>query len=230
MRSRSVTARLFLIAALAGVAGCFSLSRDTPALEQYVLRGAGAADAAPSQDPPGITLGVRRLNLAAYLTTPAIVVRRGDHQIGTSEFHRWGEDPGQGISRAVASHMAASAPIRAVSVAPWPIRTDHDFLLQLHVSRFEGIADSELPTSMGSAQVAATWEILRPADGAVLARGGSDYRMEGWRVGDYAALVTMLEEGLSGIARDVVSCIQRLAAAAQPAADATRATPLVCPS
>ncbi|CAN5876754.1 PqiC family protein [soil metagenome] len=229
MRSPSVVARLFFIAVLSGVAGCFSLSRDTPSLEQYVLRGASTAAAAATQVPSGITLGVRRLDLAAYLATPSIVVRRGEHQIGTSDFHRWGEDPVQGISRAVASHMAASAAIRAVSVAPWPVRTDHDYLVQFHVSRFEGITDSDLPTTTGSAQVAATWEILRPADGTVLARGGADYRQQGWRVGDYAALVTMLEEGLTGVARDVVSCVQRLAAAAQPAADAMIETALACP-
>jgi uncharacterized lipoprotein YmbA len=230
MRSPSVMARLFFIAALFSLPGCFSLGRDTPLLEQYVLSGARTLEAAASDDPSGITLGMRRLDLAAYLATPSIVVRRGAHQIGTSEYHRWGEDLAHGINRAIASHIAAAVPIRAVNVAPWPVRTDHDYLLQLHVSRFEGIADSDLPSTRGAVQVVATWEILRPGDGAVLARGGTDYRQQGWRVGDYAALVTMLEDGLSGVARDVVSCVQRLAAATQQAAAGGRESPLACVS
>lgn len=226
--SPSVLARFLSIAALSTVAGCFSLGRDTPPLEQYVLSGARTLESAAPRDPAGITLGMRRLDLAAYLATPSIVVRRGAHQIGTSEYHRWGEDLGHGISRALASHVEAAAQIRAVNVAPWLVRTEHDYLLQLHVSRFEGIADSDLPSATGAAQVTASWEILRPGDGAVLARGGTEYRRQGWRVGDYAALVTMLEEGLSVVARDVVSCVQQVTAAMPPAAGAGPASPLEC--
>lgn len=222
MHTRRLTARLVLAITVAGTGGCFSLGRDTPVLERYVLSGAGTL-AASSHDPAGITFGLRRLDLAPYLATPSIIVRRGEHGIGASEYHRWGEELGLSINRVMASHLVASAPIAAVSVAPWPLRTEHDFLLQLHVTRFEGVADSALATAQGAAQVTATWEILRPADGAVLARGATAYRQEGWRVGDYAALVILLEEGLSGVARDVVACVQRVGAAG-PASD----SPLAC--
>jgi uncharacterized lipoprotein YmbA len=222
MRPYKLAARFVLAATLAGTAGCFSLSRDTPALERYVLSGASTLASAP-HDPAGITFGLRRLDLAPYLATPSIIVRRGEHGIGASEYHRWGEDPGQSISRAVASYLVASAPVAAVSIAPWPMRAEHDFLLQLHVTRFEGVADSTLAATHGAAQVGATWEILRPGDGVVLARGATAYRQEGWRIGDYAALVTLLEEGLSGVARDVVACVQRISAI-QGTAD----SPLAC--
>jgi hypothetical protein len=42
--------------------------------------------------------------------------------------------------------------------------------------------------------VLATWEIIRPLDGAVLARGVTDYRQRGWRVGDYAGLVCYVDQ------------------------------------
>jgi hypothetical protein len=51
---------------------------------------------------------------------------------------------------------------------------------------------------------------------AVLARGTTDYRQRGWSVGDYARLVMMLDEGLSALARDMVSCLGILVAAAPP--------------
>jgi uncharacterized lipoprotein YmbA len=220
-RSHAITVRIMLAAGFAGSAGC-SLSRDTPDLERYVLTGAAPHAAAP-HDPGGITLGMRRLDLAAYLAIPAIVVRRGEHGIGASEYHRWGEDLSLSISRAMTSHLVAASAIAAVNTAPWPARTEHDFLLQLHVARFEGVADSAAATLQGAAQVAATWEVLRPSDGLVLARGATAYRQDGWRIGDYAALVLLLEEGLAGVARDVVACVQRINVVAQ-----SSALPLAC--
>jgi uncharacterized lipoprotein YmbA len=209
MAVRTLAARLLLTATLAGTAGCFSLSRDTPAIQRYVLSGATPLAAAP-HDPAGMTLGLRRPGLAGYLATPSIIVRRGEHGIGTSEYHRWGEDLALSISRAVASHLTASAPVAAVSVAPWPVRAEHHFLVQLHVARFEGVADSALAATHGAAQLSATWEIVHPVDGRVLARGATAYRREGWRVGDHAALVTLLEDGLASLAGEVVACAQRI--------------------
>jgi hypothetical protein len=50
------------------------------------------------------------------------------------------------------------------------VRTAHDYLFQLRLSRFEGIADSELPAATSAAHVAASWEILRPDDDADIAQ------------------------------------------------------------
>jgi uncharacterized lipoprotein YmbA len=204
------TTRLCLVATLVGVPGCVSLGRDSPVLEQYVLSRAGTAEVAAAPAPGGVTLGMRRPVLAGYLAAPGIVVRSGVHQIGSSAFHRWGEELGHGISHALASHLAASAPIRAVSIAPWSVRAEHAVLLQLHVSHFEGVTDAGAGTAMGAAHVAVAWELLRPGDDAVLARGTTDSRQEDWRVGDYAALVALLEEGLRGVARDIAACVGRL--------------------
>ena len=193
------------------IAGCFSLSRKTPVLEQYVLGGAPATDVAgTASGRTGLTIGLRQLDLAAYLATPAIVVRRGTQQIVTSEFHRWGEDLNQGINRALARYLAAQATVGAVNVAPWPVRSQYDYLIQLHVSRFEGVVANEAVALEGEVQVAASWEIIRQQDGAVLARGESNHRERGWRVGDYAGLVTLLDGGLNAIAQDLDACLGSL--------------------
>jgi uncharacterized lipoprotein YmbA len=206
---RSMT-RLCLVVTLCGVPGCVSLGRASPALEQYVLSRAPTTEAPVAPAAGGVTLGMRRPVLAGYLAAPGIIVRRGVHQIGSSEFHRWGEELGHGISHALASHLVASAPIRAVNIAPWPVRAEHAVLLQLHVSHFEGVTDSSAGTAMGAAHVAVAWELLRPGDDAVLARGHTDSRQANWRVGDYAALVTLLEAGLRDVARDIAACVGRL--------------------
>jgi uncharacterized lipoprotein YmbA len=219
-------ARAIVLCSLLTQSGCFKLGRDTPVLQQYVLAGGGAqASPAAPQRADGIIIGVRRLDLATYLAIPAIVTRRGAHQIVISEFHRWGEEPGAGINRALAGHLRMLPGVRAADVAPWAPRAPHDYLVQLHVMRFEGVADSL--ATQGEAQLRATWEIIRPNDGAVLARGSTDYRQPGWQVGDYASLVRMLDDGLSGVARDVVTCVARFPAGTLAAEPAT-VVPLAC--
>lgn len=218
--------------AVLATGACFSLGRDTPPLLQYVLGGTpAAADGTVSPDRDGLTVGLRRLDLTPYLASSSIVVRRGAHQIVVSEYHRWGEDPVAGINRAFAGYLGAAPPVRAVDVAPWPVRSQHDFVVQLHVSRFEGVAPEDPLAVQGEAHLLANWELLRPQDGVVLARGVTDYSAGDWRVGDYAALVTLLDAGLIRMAGDIVACITRVGPAEPSAAlSVAREPPLSCPS
>lgn len=205
--------RLILLFVLFGLAGCFSLGREEPPQQHYVLGGSGVQQpAAPTERTGGLALGLRRLQLAGYLETPLLVVRQGPHQVRFSEFHRWGEDLGGSVNRAVAGHLAARAPIYSVDVVPWPPRPEHDFLIQLHLLRFEGVASEAPETSGGEAHLLATWEIIDPQDGAVLARGTTDYRARGWTVGDYDGLVTLLDMGLRELSEDLVAGLEKLVA------------------
>jgi uncharacterized protein len=220
MRSNGRMALAALVLALAP--GCVSLGRDSPPLELYVIGGAVSQEAmAPMPGLEGLTIGVRRLHLAPYLATPAIVVRRGSHGILTSEYHRWGEDLADGINRAVARHLEDRAQFRTVDVAPWPVRSRYDYLLQLHISRFEGViaeAAADLPAaaqgaanaadaSAGAVHMLASWEIVRQQDETVLTRGTTEFRESGWRMGDYPALVALLDRGLVMVARDVAAAL-----------------------
>lgn len=216
MMTMSRMCGLILPFALLTLAGC-SLSRDAPPIQHYALSGAAAPEAGTlSRDQSGLTIGLRRLDLASYLATPFIVMRRGVHEIVYSDFHRWSEEPGQAINRAVAGYLASEAPFRAVDVAPWSPRSRHDYLLQLRVSRFEGVAHEDSAAMEGEVHVLVSWEIIRPHDGAVLARGGTEYRQPGWTVGDYASLVAMLDRGVAALARDLTASLGGLPAAPRP--------------
>ena len=203
--------RIGLIATFVGIGltGCFSLGRNPPIQRQYVLGGSPVPAAATS---PGTltdkSVGVRRLQLAPYLATPFILVRRGSNQITSSEFHRWAEDLDAGIPRALGGYLRALAPFRSVAVAPWPLQEKFDYLIQLRVLHFEGVAPEEPATVGGEVQVLAAWEIIDPRDGAVLARGTTDYRQPGWRVDDFAGLVKLLDTGLSEAARELVASLE----------------------
>jgi hypothetical protein len=225
-RRTARTTRLFSLCALFAIAGCFTLARPTPPLEEYVLGGGlKAVAAAPARDVGGVTIGLRRLDLAPYLATTAIVVRRGSRVV-TSGFRRWGEEPSAGIMRAVAVSLGAAPAILAVDVAPWPVQAQHDYLVQLHVSHLEGVAAEDSTVTEGEVHVMASWEIIRSQDGTLVARGETDRREAGWKVGDYRGLVTRVDKGLTGLASDLAACLVRLASAT-PASDAAAGGRLV---
>ncbi|QJR35374.1 PqiC family protein [Gemmatimonas groenlandica] len=205
MNMRVRSSCLMVLAALLPLSACFKLSRQSPRLQQFVLSGAPPTSTAEVR--AGRTLALRRIDLAAYLAVPAIIIRRGANEVVVSEFHRWGEDLSEGINRVVAANLAGAPSVRAVHVAPWQIGARHDFLVQLHVSRFEGIADSA--ATQGRIHLLASWDIISPGNGALLMRGTTDERGGSWRVGDYAGLVTELDAALSRMARDIAACVAR---------------------
>jgi hypothetical protein len=213
--TRPTTSATYLagLCALLATAGCFSLARPTPPLEEFVLgESPPTTAAAPAGDSHEVTIGLRRLDLAPYLATTAIVTRRGA-RIVTSEFHRWGVEPGAGIMRAVRASLGAAPTIAGVDIAPWKIGVPHDYLVQLHVSHLEGVAADQKTAMVGEVRVGATWEILRAQDGTLVARGETDHREAGWMVGDYAGLVARVDKALAGLAGDLAWCLTRVAAA-----------------
>ena len=199
--------RLLLLIALTFLTGCFSLSREAPSEQYYVLGGSSPQEGqSPAEGLAGLSIGLRQLQLADYLATPLIVVRQGPQEIRYAEFHRWGGELDGGINRAVAGYLAARAPLRGVDVVPWPPRTPHDYLIQLHVLRFEGLAPE------GEAYLLADWKIIDPQDGVVLDRGTTDYRAQGWTVGAYDELAALLDAGVRELSDDLVASLEMLAA------------------
>jgi hypothetical protein len=190
------------------LAGCFSLGRSTPPTRYYVLgadaRPADTVSPAPTGPSSGVVIGLLHPQFAEYLETPFIVVREGPHQIGFSEFHRWGETLERGVTRTVAGYMTGRKPSWRVSSTPWPPGAQPAYLIQLHFLHFEGVAPENPAAAEGEVHVLATWEIRRVEDGAALARGTTELREPGWTVGDFAELVGLLDAGLARLAEDLV--------------------------
>jgi uncharacterized protein len=214
-QTRNRTIRPLLLVTLLTLAGCFSLSRDVPPQQHYVLGAGGpAALAVPAaqQREPGLDthlIGLRSPRLADYLGTPFIVVRRGVHQIDFSEYHRWGEDLGRAINRTLAGHLAGSMALHRIEAAPWPAGASPDHLIQLHILRFEGLVPEGSGTGEGTAHLLANWEILRPLDGTIVARGTTEVREGRWSVGDFDGLVRLLDAGLAVLAEDLALALEQ---------------------
>ena len=86
------------------LAGCVRLLEPRQSDIQYYVLGTPDANIETMQqhDTTHIALGLRRVRIADYLDSPALVTRRGAHAIRFAEFHRWGEDLARAINRTVA--------------------------------------------------------------------------------------------------------------------------------
>lgn len=203
--------KTLIIVLLVSLTGCFSLGRDEPVTQHYVLGESRLHETGPPATRlAGLVLGLRQAQLADYLKSPFIVVRQGANEVRFAEFSRWGEELGAGFNRAVAAYLAARAPLEGIDIVPWPPRSQHDFLIQLHLLRFEGLAPEGLNSTQGEAHLLATWEILGQPNGEVLARGTTDFRAPGWTVGDFGELVTLLDSGLRELSDDLVAGLEGL--------------------
>lgn len=157
-------------------------------------------NAVAPHNPGGPAIGIRRLQLAAYSASRSVVVGQ----------EGWGEPVSERGNRAAAGCLTAGAPFRVVDVAPWPARAKHDYLIELHALRLEGV-EPEVPAATdGEAHMPATSAIVRSGDGQVLAQGITEYREDGGRVGDHAEPVAPADAGVYALSADLLATVLRI--------------------
>lgn len=192
------------------VAGCVRLLEPQKSDATYYLLDAPTPPDVSPTDTTGLRVGLRRPRLASYLDATRLVTRRGSNRIQFSEFHRWGEELDQGIGRIAALTLETQPDIQSVELVPWPKGATFDYIVQLHVLRFEGVgpppdpeADEDAPPPEGHLRTVVEWKLLDAADDSVLARGLTQHREDNWQVGDYEALASRLGDALSVLADDI---------------------------
>jgi uncharacterized lipoprotein YmbA len=211
MTNRSIPAALAALILVTLFSGCGLFPRSEPP-QQFVL-GTALPEVAPADlvGGTGATVGLRAVRLADHLVDPNIAVRRGDHRVTLSGQNRWSGQPERLIVRALATYMAARGPFSAVDAVPWPIGARYTYIVQVEMDRFEGAApDGGANGAAGEAHVAATWTVSRGTDGEVIGRGAAEVRTPGWSVGDYPALVQMLDEALVRLAEEITASVAGL--------------------
>lgn len=198
--------------------GCVRLLEPRASDATYYLLDGPQPPSPQSTDTTGVALGMRQPRMASYLDATRIVTRRGPNQIEFAEFHRWGEDLSQGISRTLALALESQNNVRSVQEVPWPKGTAFDYLLRLHVLAFEGVGPpspgpddaEEVPAPEGHSRMVVQWALLNPADDSVLARGLTRHEIDGWRVTNYKALATNLGTSLGVLAEDIATRLDTL--------------------
>ncbi len=180
-------------AAVALLSGCNLLPEAQPDnARYYVLESSGPA-AAP--DARVVRLGLRRVEVPAYLKTKAMVVRSGNNELRYAENARWGEPIEAGLTRVLRDQLAANA---AVSTYPFPAQAERDFDVTVLLAAAEGHDDG--------VRFIATFELVRVGDAAVVARRTFTAPPARWD-GDHARLAAQLSHAVAGLAKEILDAV-----------------------
>jgi uncharacterized lipoprotein YmbA len=198
---RNYCALLALVSLLAGCSIPIPQAEGDPT-RFYVLSTTSEPATAPGPDAPAIHL--REVEVATYLRSRPIIVRRGDHEIEFREFARWGEALELGIGRVLREELLARGAAGAVLTpglrAP---NVNYDRELRVRVLASEGSRD-------GAVNFRAVWELttVGPKPESV-ARG--DFRAANlkWDGQSEAQLVARLSEAIAGLAAEISGALKR---------------------
>jgi len=184
MNSRVFLLLALLVAGAAG-AGCSLLPAPKPDPTRFFVLAAEPGEAAPARG----TVALRPVEVPAYLRQPALVVRRGGHEVTLREAARWGEPLEQGLARVLGENL------RRLGVAPAPRGGEADAAaLVVRVLAAEG-------AGAGGVEFRAAWELTRRGAAPV----GGEFRAAGltWDGRDEAGLAAGLSAAVAGLAAEI---------------------------
>jgi uncharacterized lipoprotein YmbA len=187
---------------LLALAGCsFVPEAQSDPTRFYVL----SADGTRSDLRPNAPLVfLRDVELASYLRSRPLVVRRGENEIEFREFSRWGEPLELGIARVLREELVARGAASGVRAAG--ARRDslaHDLVLNVRVLACEGGAN-------GSVIFRAVWDLSSTSGTpGLVARG--EYRASGlrWDGKSEASLVGQLSQAVVGLAGEIAAALEK---------------------
>ncbi len=175
----------------ATVSGCVDLKPPPDPTRYYLLNGASDPDLLvqnASISRPTVRLAT--VELEPYLDSRYMVLRLQEFEVQFSDIHRWGEELADNIRSALARDLLATG---AVSKVATRASVDADYVIKLHVHRFEGA-----PPDI--AHLSATWTLL-DSGGNILYSTVYDERNSGWVFEDYGHLAEKLDESLDMLAK-----------------------------
>lgn len=201
MTTRLFSFRRVLLAGagLLAVAGCSIVPEaKTDPMRFYVLSTAAAGATPPAGAP---TVQLREVELASYLRSRPMVVRRGENEVEFREFARWGEGLEAGIARVVREELIARGAAGAVLTAG--SRRDAskiDATLTLRVLACEGLAG-------GAVAFRAIWEVAPAGPESKVPAARGDFRAADlrWDGKSDAALAAQLSKAVSALAAEIAA-------------------------
>ncbi len=183
------------LAPLLLLAGCSLLPAPQPDTTRYfVLEAASAPAPAPGAD--AVRLGLRPVEVPAYLRNKAFAVRRNGNEIGYAADARWAEPLEAGITRVLRESLAARA---RVTAHPFPAQAERDYDVTVRVLAADGAPNG--------IRFAAVFEIARAGgEGGWLVRrefttSGSDW------AGDHDRLAAELSAAVAALAEEIITAV-----------------------
>lgn len=199
MKTRFLTL-LLLVGSLVG-AGCSVIPPAGADPTRFYVLSAAPASATKSESGEGLVLGLRSVDVAAYLRSRSLVVRQNGNEVQFRDFARWGEPLEAGLSRTLKEALIATGSVSQVASVPFSIDVERDLDLSVRVLACEGGAD-------GSVYFRATWELVNTGAGAGLLASG-DFTATGltWDGQSEATLASALSEAVATLGKEIATKI-----------------------
>ncbi len=191
---------LLLVAGLLlGGSGC-SLPEAQADPTRFFVLSTSAASAGDHISATAPAIHVRQVELASYIRSRPLIVRKSENEVEFREFARWGEPLEQGIARVLREELLARGAASAVAISGVrAANRPYDYELTVRVLACEGTANGEV-------SFRAVWELAEAGKaGTIAARG--DYHPAGlkWDGKTETALVAELSKAVTGLAADIAA-------------------------
>ena len=185
------------------IAGCNVVPPPQADTTRYfVLTGSGPA---PGPAAGSLRLGLRNVELAAYLNTRDMVLRSGSNELVLQEYARWAEPLDAAIARILRTELAAAPAVGRVDLQPFRFDTDRDYDVSVTVIHCEGETSARL-ISHPTARFAAVAEITSTGPNPrVVARRMYTAPESAWDGHDYARLAGLLGDDVAEFGRQIIA-------------------------
>jgi uncharacterized lipoprotein YmbA len=196
MNARPISFLVLLSSALGllTVAGCNILPQAQSDPTRYYVLSVPGVEAVPLAKPP--ILHLRPVELASYIKSKPMIVRRSDNELEFHEYARWGEPLELGIGRVLREELLARGAASAVLASGLrAFDVDYGYELTVRVLACEGGAD-------GAVYFRAVWDLSTTGAAPKVAAHGdfhaSGLRWDGKSEGALAAELSKAVAALSG--------------------------------
>jgi uncharacterized lipoprotein YmbA len=181
------------------LAGCSLPQAQSDPTRFYVLSTDPVRAASPSNAP---VILLREVELANYLRSRPVIVRRGENEIQFREFALWGEPLDHGIARVLREELLARGAASAVlSSASRREHTNVNYSLSVRVLACEGEANGDIAFR-------AVWDLAstEPKPAAV-AHGDFRPTTLRWDGKSEASLAAQLSQAVAGLAAEIAGAL-----------------------
>lgn len=188
-------------------AGCNLIPAPTvDSTRYYVLTDPALGEAGAQPTTGTLRLGLKNVELAAYLKKGSLVVRTGANEVTFPNDARWAEPLEQEILHGLRARLLATPAVGRVFAQPFPFDEARDYDVSVRVLRCDGV--EAIGGGKASVQFAATVEITRSGTaGEVVARRLFFAPEAAWDGKDYALLVARLSAAVAAFSQEVVATL-----------------------
>jgi uncharacterized lipoprotein YmbA len=151
-----------------------------------------------------VRLGIKNVELAAYLKTRSLVVRNGPNELLMDDFQRWAEPLGDGIARVLRARLLADPAVGSASLQPFAFEAERDYDVAINVLHCEGDTTGD----RSFASFAAVIEISTAGpDPRVVARKLFTAPETPWNGKDFGQLAGALSADIDALGREIVASL-----------------------